>query len=422
MATAHASKHSLTSSESAAVALKPTQEKRRLLLSRGGRAALHSRSANPSHGAAYASATAAAAVAATASRTDRLHNDAACNMTCRGVHFAGMGGALGRMACGREVPLELSSRSHVHFWRNRSVASTARHEGVCTKASGSRWHILTFGSHGAHLFKAKNYICAPARKIGADTCRAANLTDVEQASSREWMAAHGVNLTMRGIGYWRWKPLLIQAALRRLPRGDVLMWMDRDLRIFNRPLDMLFCIGQNVRKGVAGFHFPCFTERKWTKRELVDAMGADEAMLETVQLYAGLLVLRKTRFAVRRARVPIWYSNRRWCGSARNAHVPCPRVVRVAGGVRRGVAPMDARAQRRLQLRRARSDAAAPWLHGASARPVDPLVTREAQARQDVSDPVRVRENGLLNLHVTEVWCASRLLGYTHIFPHTREP
>ena len=284
----HAAQQRLPSSESIALEHNPLQEKRRQ--SRGGRVSSHGRStlASVLSGAAAATADSTPAAAATT-----------CNMTCRGVHFAGLSGALGRMACGHQVPLELSSRSHVHYWRNRSATSTARHEGACTKARGTRWHILTFGSHAEHSFKANNYICAPARKIGAYTCRAANLTDVERASSRSWMAAHGVNLTMRGIGYWRWKPLLIQAALRRLPRGDVLMWMDRDLRIFNRPLDMLFCIGQNVRKGVAGFHFPCFTERKWTKRELVEAMGVDEAMLETVQLYAGLLILRKTRFAVR---------------------------------------------------------------------------------------------------------------------------
>ena len=59
-----------------------------------------------------------------------------------------------------------------------------------------------------------------------------------------------------------------------MARGDVLLWMDRDLSLTNRPIGLLFCIGQNVRRGVAGFHFPCFTERVWTKRELADAMGA----------------------------------------------------------------------------------------------------------------------------------------------------
>ena len=46
--------------------------------------------------------------------------------------------------------------------------------------------------------------------------------------------------------------------------------------------------------GVAGFHFPCLTDRAWTKREVADALGASDAMLDTTQVYAGLLVLRRT--------------------------------------------------------------------------------------------------------------------------------
>ena len=63
--------------------------------------------------------------------------------------------------------------------------------------------------------------------------------------------------------------------------------------------EALFCLGQNALHGVAAFHFPCLTERAWTKRELADAFNATDAMLDTVQVYGGLLVLRKTRFAVR---------------------------------------------------------------------------------------------------------------------------
>lgn len=63
--------------------------------------------------------------------------------------------------------------------------------------------------------------------------------------------------------------------------------------------EALFCLGQNSLHGVAAFHFPCLTERAWTKRELADEFNATDAMLDTVQVYGGLLVLRKTRFAIR---------------------------------------------------------------------------------------------------------------------------
>ncbi|KAL3920126.1 MAG: hypothetical protein SGPRY_005368 [Prymnesium sp.] len=220
-----------------------------------------------------------------------------CNLTCRGVHFSGLTGALGEMGCRQVVPSELATRSYVHYWRTRRKPLPFHRAAVCAKAKHTRWHVLTFGSHAEHKYKAKEYICRPARTLGADTCRAADLSDVHNASSQRWMEQHSINLQTRGLGYWKWKPLLIQQALRRLPRDDVLIWIDRDLRLFNRPLNMLFCLGQNMRKGVATFHYPCFLERKWTKRELADAMGASREMMETVQIMSNLIVLRKTSFA-----------------------------------------------------------------------------------------------------------------------------
>jgi hypothetical protein len=61
----------------------------------------------------------------------------------------------------------------------------------------------------------------------------------------------------------------------------------------------LFCLGQNSAHGVAAFHFPCLTDRAWTKHEAAAALNASEDMLDSAQVYAGLLVLRKTPAALR---------------------------------------------------------------------------------------------------------------------------
>ena len=58
--------------------------------------------------------------------------------------------------------------------------------------------------------------------------------------------------------------------------------MDYDL-LLGQDSSALYCLGQNAQHGVAAFHMPCFTERAWTKRELADALGADDAMLDSVQ-------------------------------------------------------------------------------------------------------------------------------------------
>ena len=87
-------------------------------------------------------------------------------------------------------------------------------------------------------------------------------------------------------------PQLIQLA-----DGDVLVHLDYDLTITD-DASALFCLGQNAERGVALIHFPCWTDRQWSKAELVRALNATDAMLDTAQVYGGVVVLRKTPFAV----------------------------------------------------------------------------------------------------------------------------
>eukprot|EP00965_Chrysotila_dentata_P128147 4236849-Pleurochrysis_carterae.AAC.4 len=79
--------------------------------------------------------------------------------------------------------------------------------------------------------------------------------------------------------------------------GEVLAHVDYDL-ISLPDVRALFCLGQNAKQGVVAFHMPCHTDRAWTKAELAIAMNATDQMLDSVQIYAGLAVFRKT---VRRA-------------------------------------------------------------------------------------------------------------------------
>ena len=85
-------------------------------------------------------------------------------------------------------------------------------------------------------------------------------------------------------------------------RSDYDLHMDRDP-------SALFCLGQNAQRGIATFHLPCLTERAWTKRELADALNATDAMMDSVQIYGGLVVVRKTAFALRFVREWLRWSN-----------------------------------------------------------------------------------------------------------------
>ena len=109
----------------------------------------------------------------------------------------------------------------------------------------------------------------------------------------DWRAANGVTNASRGLGHWKWKPFVILRRLRELAEGDVMLYVDRDLRL-GKNLSALFCLGQNAAKGLACFHQACYTERAWTSHELVTALGAGRAELESVQVNGGLQVWRRS--------------------------------------------------------------------------------------------------------------------------------
>lgn len=191
------------------------------------------------------------------------------------------------------ITRSLRQRSPIYFWKHVKPAQKRSHrEAICTKDRG--WHLRSFGSHGFWAQAAREKCDALKRWRQLDSCSAFSLEDLPV----DWRLTHGVNQSIRGAGWWRWKPYYLLLELRKLPVGDVLVHVDYDLQ-FNRRPACLWCIGQNAPRGVAGFHMPCLTDRAWTKRETVAAMNADDAMLDTSQLYAGLLALRRTPFAER---------------------------------------------------------------------------------------------------------------------------
>ena len=184
------------------------------------------------------------------------------------------------------VSPELGAHSLVHFWRTLGRPRRAGHAALCAKQAA--WHVLTFGSHGKYE-RAARQVCQIALRAGADSCSSSTLEDLPA----DWRAANGVTNASRGLGHWKWKPFVILRRLRELADGDVMLYVDRDLRL-GKNLSALFCLGQNAAKGLACFHQACYTERAWTSHELVTALGAGRAELESVQVNGGLQVWRRS--------------------------------------------------------------------------------------------------------------------------------
>ena len=118
---------------------------------------------------------------------------------------------------------------------------------------------------------------SPFSSPGAASFPRSKLTPEHQASWREWA---GVNNHTRGGGWWRWKPYYLLRELRAVRQGDVMVHTDYDLQLTSQPA-ALWCLGQNAAQGVATFHFPCLTDRAWTKAEVASALGSSAPMLDT---------------------------------------------------------------------------------------------------------------------------------------------
>lgn len=205
--------------------------------------------------------------------------------TCRERALTNLSADQGSLAHDGLISPRLRRRSTVHYWQTARQRQS-RYEAVCTKQT--KWHLSTFGSHGhfSYLaaqrceFNARGFP-QPVSAPDADSCRNYSLASLPPS----WKESHGVAQGTRGAGWWRWKPFLLQQRLREIGDGEVLVHVDYDL-LLGQDSSALYCLGQNAQHGVAAFHMPCFTERAWTKRELADALGADDAMLDSVQAQA----------------------------------------------------------------------------------------------------------------------------------------
>ena len=190
-----------------------------------------------------------------------------------------------------KISAALRARSPIYYWQ-KSGQEQSRHEAVCEKRG--RWHLITFGSHArfAELARRKCAFAKQRRQMrnAVDSC-------TEHNQSTLPADYHGGD-AKKGAGWWRWKPFLLLRKLREVDEGDIVAHLDYDLIMDVRP-NALFCLGQNAPNGIALFHMPCLTERAWTKKECSDALNATEEMLDSVQIYAGMVIVRKSASSMR---------------------------------------------------------------------------------------------------------------------------
>src|SRR5665213_76936 len=118
------------------------------------------------------------------------------------------------------------------------------------------------------------------------TCRKDDLGD-------EFLVKFSTHLeTLKGGGYWCWKPRCILLALESMRNGDMLVYADTgcEIRSSLEPMFALLC-----EQDVVCFHLNQYQERFYTKRDLFVALDCDvPEITDTPHRLATYLLLRKT--------------------------------------------------------------------------------------------------------------------------------
>jgi hypothetical protein len=110
----------------------------------------------------------------------------------------------------------------------------------------------------------------------------------------------------RGGGYWAWKPYIIKETLKKIPEGDLLLYLDAGCTINS---DAVTRFNQYVSLASSndflGFH-SC-SEKRWTKRDLLIELECDNhKYLDTPHIVGGIIFFKNIPKI--RKFVDDWYS------------------------------------------------------------------------------------------------------------------
>lgn len=103
----------------------------------------------------------------------------------------------------------------------------------------------------------------------------------------------------RGVGYWLWKPYIIQKTLAALGPDDVLFYCDAGA-FFIQPIDPYMEIMYKTGQSLIPFFIPHHIEKHWTKRDAFILMDCDTpAYSHTQQRIGGVHLWRRSAFTLR---------------------------------------------------------------------------------------------------------------------------
>lgn len=164
------------------------------------------------------------------------------------------------------------------------------------------WHFLTFGGGSWDYRRA-------AKKLGFEALYSNFFANIFVENDKTLRMNHKefyqANIKLlesfeRGYGYWLWKPYLIDHYLKKIPRGEGLLYLDSGCEFninevssvrFSKYMELAknkgsiaFSLGKN-------FYDPDFSELKWTKRATLEYLRVENDLLNQSQIQATAIFI-----------------------------------------------------------------------------------------------------------------------------------
>lgn len=153
-------------------------------------------------------------------------------------------------------------------------------------------YFITYGDE--NYARSVQRLAAEARALGIfDDVRAYGPTDLPDDVKQ-----HPLMRYARGGGYWYWKPCLLQACLRRMQEGDILVYTDAGCSVRqSAEWDRFF---RDLRtKSVVTFRLG-YRNKFYCRRSLLDYACAEAPHWgDYFQVMSGILLLKKSEASVR---------------------------------------------------------------------------------------------------------------------------
>ena len=154
----------------------------------------------------------------------------------------------------------------------------------------SKIHIVTFADRSmAHTHRRFRRQAREMNLFASISC----LTEMDLDEKFSNVFSSQLNRDVRGFGFYVWKPQVIIQALKAIPTGDYLLYLDSGSHLNSggrsRFLDYVSEVDQS-QSGILAFELP-FLERHWTKGDLLDYFGVrtNEAVVDSRQIQAGCI-------------------------------------------------------------------------------------------------------------------------------------